>query len=141
MKLNKDERIWLIGREFVILKPQEEPPKTLDEFLLKQEEIIQRLVEDLDEADVQEQERNLRETLPENVRIGLPMTGLLTTFKGRVKMLNLLRWADAGTAPRDWILSIREMLADLNKEVESEAYAKEYVEELDLAQYLERVLY
>ena len=145
MQLKKDETVWMpIGRSdlMCVLKRNSPPPKTLEQFLGNQAAILQRLVDEADEADLREEQSRLVENLPYEVRMILPPEPLTNkTFSVHALMTELLPQADAGHPIREWITSARDAMNSPQTPMEDPETALELATELNLGTYLEALLY
>lgn len=141
MKLMPGERAWAPEDKdslLCVLKQGQPPPTNLFQFLSMQEDLLLRLVEEADEADVELEEQRLSDNLPFEVRMILPGRPL-QSLDGIRTLLNAQ--VDAGNSLEDWRRKAAETLANPHKMASPEE-SKAMAENLDLAQYLEsRVLY
>ena len=75
MKLKPDEQPWCPERHpeyLCLLTKRLSPPKSLDAFLLRQSELLRRLMAEADDPAKQEGNRQLRQLLPEEALDFLP---------------------------------------------------------------------
>lgn len=139
MQLNPGEQGWAPRESsslICLLAPGQKPPATLDQFMYHQEKMLSRLIAEADEASVIEEERRLRDNLPFEVRMMLPPKPLRYKDAARKLLLDLSRLADSGTTLSDWRKAAAEAVQDPGP-LADPAEAQEWLEDLDLSQYVE----
>jgi hypothetical protein len=116
------------------------PPANLDQFLVMQADLLQRLVEDAEPSDVKAENQRLQDNLPYQVRMTLP--GEVLTSRAAINQL-LNAPVDAGNQLEDWRRAAQEAISQhQNVSLLPENEARERAEELELQSYLEStVLY
>lgn len=137
MKLNDNDRPWCpenLENYLCVLRQEQRPPRDLETFLDRQEELLVRLVAQADDAQLDLAAARIRQDLPMEEQILLQSE----MFRDPETPARLLRHtANWGTARHEWMEDVPSALA---RPAMSAGEARQLAEGLSLESFLDRLL-
>ncbi len=137
MKLRQNERVWAPAEHpeyLCLLIGKQQPPKTQEEFLLRQTQVLRRLLEEASPGEIKEANRKLQDEFPPEMLEFLP-TDLLPN--PRTVNYLLFNPMSEGTKIHQWKWGVLDLL---DSPPMPEAEALEEARTLDWEVYLDNLM-